>query len=42
MIEESQYKFPRNQEQDKPKEQADPSTLTALEALPWRPFGIEW
>lgn len=42
MIEESQYKFPRNKEQDKPKEQADPSTLTALEALTWRPFGIEW
>lgn len=42
MIEESDYKLPTKQPKDKTKPKADPSTLAYLEALPWRPHGMEW
>jgi len=46
MIEESDYKFPRKQEptrQRTPEEEARAAeTLAWLEALPWRPHGVEW
>ena len=41
MIEESQYRLPK-QEQPKPKPKADAETLAYLEALPWKPLGVEW
>ncbi len=41
MIDESEYMFP-HKELDKPKPKADPATLEYLEALPWRPHGVEW
>ena len=41
MIEKSQYRLPNN-EQPKPKQNADPETLAYLESLPWRPIGVEW
>ena len=41
MIDESEYKFP-HKEPDKPKPNADPTTLEYLEALPFRPIGAEW
>ena len=42
MIEESQYVLPCKKEQMKPKPKADPETLKYLEALPFRPHGVEW
>ena len=46
MIDESDYKLPRKQEQTRqqtPEEEARAAeTLAWLEALPWRPFGVEW
>ena len=41
MIEESQYRLPK-QEQPEPKPKDDPATLEYLEALPFRPHGVEW
>ena len=41
MIDESEYKFP-HKEPDKPKPKSDPATLEYLEALPFRPIGVEW
>ena len=41
MIEESDYRLPGKQKQE-PKQKADPATLAYLEALPWRPIGVEW
>lgn len=41
MIVESEYRLPHKQE-DKPKPKADPATLEYLEALPFRPHGVEW
>ena len=32
----------RDKEKNKPKPKADDATLAYLEALPWRPFGVEW
>ena len=41
MIDVDEYMFPRK-ELDKPKPNADPATLEYLEALPFRPHGVEW
>ena len=41
MIEEQDYKFP-HKEPKKPKPKTDLATLEYLEALDWRPHGIEW
>lgn len=41
MIEESDYRFPRQQAEE-PQQQADPATLAYLESLPWRPFDVEF
>ena len=41
MIEEKDYRLPKP-EQPKPKPNADPKTIEALEQLPFRPIGYEW
>lgn len=41
MIEPEYYRLPKH-EQPKPKPKADPATLEYLEALPFRPHGVEW
>ena len=41
MIDVDEYVFP-HKEPDKPKPKADPATLEYLEALDWRPLGVEW
>jgi hypothetical protein len=41
MIEESDYRFPRK-EQEESKLKADPATLATLNELPWRPFDVEF
>ena len=41
MIVESEYRLP-HAEQPKPKPNEDPETLAYLEALPFRPHGVEW
>jgi len=40
MIEPEDYRLPTKQTNNKPK--ADPATLEYLEALDWRPLGVEW
>ena len=41
MITEKDYRLPHKQEeQQQPK--ADPATLSYLDALGWRPLGVEW
>lgn len=42
MIVESEYRLPNKQTDNKPKQKADPATLEYLEALPFRPHGVEW
>lgn len=42
MIEESDYRLPGKQPKKEPKPKADPATLAYLEALPWKPLGVEW
>ncbi len=42
MIEPEDYRLPTKQTNNKPKPKADPATLEYLEALPWRPHGVEW
>lgn len=41
MIDVDEYVFP-HKEPDKPKPKADPATLEYLDALPFRPHGVEW
>lgn len=41
MIDEDHYRLP-GKEPEQPKPKADPATLAALEALPFRPHGVEW
>jgi hypothetical protein len=41
MIEPEYYQFPHEEPKQQPPK-ADPETLAYLEALPWRPHGIEW
>ncbi len=41
MIDVDEYVFP-HKEPDKPKPKDDPATLEYLEALDWRPLGVEW
>ena len=45
MIDEEHYVFPHEQPKHKPTEEDQRQareTLAYLEALPWRPFGVEW
>jgi hypothetical protein len=41
MIDECEYRLPGSDKQQ-PKPVADPATLDYLEALPFRPHGVEW
>ena len=45
MIEESQYRLPKEQSKHEPtyeERQRAEETLAYLESLPWRPFTEEW
>ena len=45
MIEESQYRLPKEQPKHEPTDEERrraEETLTYLESLPWRPSGVEW
>jgi hypothetical protein len=42
MIEPEDYRLPTKQTNNKLKPKADPATLEYLEALPFRPHGVEW
>ena len=42
MIEPEYYRLPNKQTDNKSKTKADPATLEYLEALPFRPHGVEW
>jgi hypothetical protein len=42
MIDESDYRLPKDNEAKTDQQQADQETLSYLEGLPWRPIGVEW
>ena len=42
MIEPEYYRLPNKQTDNKSKPKADTATLEYLEALPFRPHGVEW
>ncbi len=45
MIDEENYVFPHEQpkhERNKEEQRQAKETLAYLEALPWRPIGVEW
>ena len=42
MIDESDYRLPKDNEAKANQQQADQETLSYLEELPWRPIGVEW
>jgi len=42
MIVESDYRLPHAEQPKQEPPKADPATLEYLEALPFRPIGVEW